>query len=132
MIGNIIGIGKRSFSWASYWILQDIFDVLWWRSAPIDSLDTIGDTPTLNDIWLRIWYSNTGDQGSDTASWELYDSGDSLVDSGNQTDTYLIEGGFMDITGVNYGVAGSGYYLKVKMSAEVSWTTSNTFNIVTP
>ena len=38
MIGNIIGIGKRSFSWASYWILQDIFDVLWWRSAPVGNV----------------------------------------------------------------------------------------------
>ena len=35
MIANIIGIGRKNISYPGYWVLQDIFDVLWWQSAPV-------------------------------------------------------------------------------------------------
>jgi hypothetical protein len=89
--------------------------------------DTIYDDYESNPIYPRIYYINDGGAGNLLLEWEVYDSGDNLIDSSGTYLDFIGHGADYAEPWINYPSAGNGYYLKARVAGG-SWTTSNSFN----
>jgi hypothetical protein len=91
----------------------------------------ISDGTATNPIYPQIEYVNDGGAGTLSLEWEMYDSGDALINSDSTSVDVITQGGYAE-PWINYPYyAGNGFYLKARIysgGAWSSWTTSNSFS----
>jgi len=110
------------------WVSSSSFIVAM-PDVTLNHIDTIADGPASGSMTFTFEADNAGGGGNVTVYWQIYDSGDNVVDSGSQV--FDMDHGIHTyaFTGVTYpATPGTGYYNKAYLSGETP-IVSNTYEV---